>query len=252
MTLDDILQAILTDLRNNCDGIDLSKGSVDFANAVALASVSWGMYKNINYNKKQIFPETSDSVSLEEHAYGYGLSRAAGETDAELLMRLQTRRRQAPAGGNEADYVTWAKQVTGIASAKCIPVPQGPGTVDVVILANEETTGSETPTTELIAAVYAHIDEVRPVTAGTFRVLAAQIIETDLTMSLSGSVTAATVAAEITSLMAALGIGQTLYRAALINLAIAAGATDATISAPASNIVPTNYQVIRPGTITVS
>ncbi len=251
-TFDEILAALITDIQNNCPGADVTVGSPLFADAAATASAIWGLQAKLDYNARQSFPYTADSSRLERWCYLYNITRETDETDSELLTRLLSRMQQAPAGGNAADYVTWAKAVTGVASAKCISCPQGAGTVDIVILADETSTGSETPTTELIAAVYEYIDSVRPVTAGTFRVLAAQIIEQDITMSVSGTVTASAVTEDIEVLMTGLKIGETLYLAKLVNLAIIDGSADAVISAPASNVVPTDYQVVRPGTVTVS
>ncbi len=250
-TYDEILSQLLTDISNNCPAADVSQGSPLYADSVATASAIWGLSQKIEYNKKQIFPDTATSALLERHAYIFGLARETGETDVELLTRYLARRQQAPAGGNAADYVTWALSVTGVASAKCIPTPQGAGTVDIVILADATLTGSETPSAALLAAVYSYIDSMRPVTAGTFRVLAAQIVLQNVTM-VAGSSVAAAITTDITTFMSGLAIGATLYLSALVQIALQDGATDAVISVPSSNVVPTSYQVVRRGTITVS
>jgi uncharacterized phage protein gp47/JayE len=250
-TFDSTLSSILTDIINNCPGADVTEGSPLYAQSCALASAVWGCLQKIEYNKKQIFPDTSTSAILERHCYIYGITRETDETDAALLTRLLARVQQAPAGGNAHDYETWALSVIGVAQAKCISCPQGAGTVDIVILADEDMTGSETPSSTLIASVYAYIDTLRPVTAGTFRVLAAQIIQQNVTMVV-GSSYAAAVLADLTTLMSGLSIAATFYLSAAIQLALQDGATDAQISLPTSNVVPTEYQVIRPGTITVS
>uniref|UniRef100_UPI0032B60DD4 baseplate J/gp47 family protein n=1 Tax=Escherichia coli TaxID=562 RepID=UPI0032B60DD4 len=68
--------------------------------------------------------------------------------------------RRPPAGGNKYDYKRWALEVDGVTSAYVEPLRRGLGTVDVAI-----TSANDLPSQELINAVLAHIEEVRPVTA---------------------------------------------------------------------------------------
>lgn len=144
-SFDELLNGILTDFRNQNPDVDTSQGSLIFIRSACLASVSWGIYKYQDWISRQIFPDTADTENLEHHAWVRGLSRTAGETDAEYLDRLLTYIRRPPAGGNKYDYEKWAKELDYVAQAWCFPLGQGLGTVDVVILADAETTGSELP-----------------------------------------------------------------------------------------------------------
>jgi|GEM_PF-2553280 len=251
-TFDGIFSAILTDIKNNCPDADVSQGSVLYANAAALASTAWGLHNKLDYNARQIFPDSASSPVLERHCWLYGISREAGESDAELLARLLARIRRPPAGGNRNDYETWAKSIPGVAAAKCIPCPQGAGTVDVVILADAVTTGSETPSDALAAQVYNYIDSQRPVTAGTFRVVKAQIIMQDVTMTATGPVDWNALGLDVTALLNGEDIGGMLPISALASLALLNGASDAVVGTPYANVSPTSYQVIRAKTVNVN
>jgi len=56
------------------------------------------------------------------------------ETDGPLRTRMQESYAAPPHGGNQADFVTWALQVTGVTRAWCAPRIAGPGTVTVFFM----------------------------------------------------------------------------------------------------------------------
>ncbi|WP_394870575.1 baseplate J/gp47 family protein [Clostridium butyricum] len=81
--------------------------------------------------------------------------------DTESYRKRILERMQNPiTGGNKNHYEVWAKEVTGVGYAKCIP---GAGEVRVVIA---DSNGNAS-TQELINEVYEHITSVRPLLAGT-------------------------------------------------------------------------------------
>ncbi len=96
------------------------------------------------------------------------------------------------------------------------------------------------------------IDDVRPVTAQTIRVLPPDVTEQDVTMTVTGSVDKTAIAAAVESLLNSLIPGQTLYLSQLYAIAISNGATNAVISAPAADVTVDTDEMLRPGTITVS
>ena len=142
---DTLFAAVLTDWRNQFPEADLSKGSLIYMKSACLASVLWGLYKYQDWICKQIFADTADTAYLELHGWTRGISRNVGETDADYLARILEYIRRPPAGGNQYDYIKWAKEVDGVAQAFCVPLGQGLGTVDVIILADVDTTLSEIP-----------------------------------------------------------------------------------------------------------
>lgn len=142
---DTLFAAIRTDWQNQYPDADLSQGSLIYMKSACLASALWGLYKYQDWIARQIFPDSAETANLERHAWVRNITRNTGETDAALLARLLDVIRRPPAGGNQYDYIKWAKEVDGVAQAYCVPLGQGLGTVDVIVLANEAVAGSEIP-----------------------------------------------------------------------------------------------------------
>ena len=320
-SFDELLDAILTDWRNQFPEADTSQGSLIFIKSACLASAIWGLYRYQEWVSRQIFPDTADSENMEHHAWVRGLSRRSSETDAELLTRLFEYIRRPPAGGNSSDYIKWALDVDYVAAAWCFPLGQGLGTVDVVIMADEDHTGSEIPTDHAVTGsvtdtaekklidsgatfadtvrpgdiavnddldtkavitavdgdtqlslsadifteaaqsytiksltvqVKEYIDTVRPVTGHLIRVLAPSIQSEDITMTVGGTADTSRITADITALLNALGPGDVLYVDQIKAIAINNGATTVSSLTPAADVTPDAYEMIRPGTITIS
>lgn len=142
---DTLFQTILTDWQNQFPDADISQGSLIYLKSACLASALWGLYKYQEYIARQIFPDTADTANLEHHGWVRNLNRNINESDANYLARILDDIRRPPAGGNKYDYVKWARAVDGVAKAYCIPIGQGLGTVDVIILSDANSTGSEIP-----------------------------------------------------------------------------------------------------------
>lgn len=93
----------------------------------------------------------------------------------ESLYRRYELKVQTPAtSGNKYHYEQWALEVTGVGSAKCIP---GAGIVKVIITDSNKRAASK----ELIEKTYNHIDEVRPLLAGTLEVITVKEIPINIT-----------------------------------------------------------------------
>lgn len=65
------------------------------------------------------------------------------------------------ASGNANSYIYWAKQVSGVGNARCIPLWNGAGTVKVVILSSNGTAPDDT----VIKNVADYIEAQRPIGA---------------------------------------------------------------------------------------
>ncbi len=65
------------------------------------------------------------------------------EDDASLLSRYLQRVRSPSAGGNKADYVNWALEVTGVGGVSVVPVRDGPGTVSVAVIGTDKKPASQ-------------------------------------------------------------------------------------------------------------
>lgn len=251
-TFDEILNGILTDFQNIFPSVDVSQGSLAYMKAAGYASALWGLYKYQEWIKRQAFPDTADTEALEHHAWVRGIPRTAGENDADYLDRLLGYIRQPPAGGNKYDYEKWAEEVDGVHAAYAFPLAQGAESVDVVIVANAATTGSEIPSQALLDAVAAYIEDVRPVGARFVRVLAPTIVFQDVTMTGVGSALAPAVQADTEAYLTVFKPGQELYLPQLSARATENGAANPVISVPAATVTPAPYEMLRPGVIDVS
>ena len=83
------------------------------------------------------------------------------ETDDELRKRYFEKVSLPATSGSKYHYIMWAKEVSGVGDAKCIPLWNGNGTVKVIVIDANKGTASD----ELIAEVVSHIEENRPIGA---------------------------------------------------------------------------------------
>lgn len=132
------------------------------------------------------------------------------EGDDSLRDRVKERMRNAPAGGNKADYERWAKEVPGVGRAWCLASRRGLGTVDVAIMALDGL-----PSAGLIEAVEDYIQDRRPVTSDVL-VLQPDLVVVNITATvmLSGVSLASAQAAAATAIAAyvdQLAPGDTVY-----------------------------------------
>ena len=83
------------------------------------------------------------------------------ESDDELRQRYFEKVSLPATSGSKYHYIMWAKEVSGVGDAKCIPLWNGNGTVKVIVIDANKGTASD----ELIAEVTEHIEENRPIGA---------------------------------------------------------------------------------------
>ena len=81
------------------------------------------------------------------------------QTNESLLEALQEKVSKTAASGNEYEYEVWAKEVSGVHSAKAYGQWNGPNTVKVVLMDSE----GRSPSPLVIQQVKDHIKSVRPV-----------------------------------------------------------------------------------------
>ncbi len=94
----------------------------------------------------------------------------AGGADVEGIepwrARIMARIRKPPQGGADFDYAAWALEVPGVTRVWVAPQEQGPGTVVVRFVRDDDVT--IIPDAGEVAAVQTAIDAQRPVTAATY------------------------------------------------------------------------------------
>ena len=86
---------------------------------------------------------------------------ADAESDTSLRERLLMKLRLPSASGTESDYVRWARDVQGVAAARCVGLWNGPGTVKVII-AGDGMTAADAETIDRCAD---YLASVRPIGA---------------------------------------------------------------------------------------
>ena len=154
-----------------------------------------GRIGNIPIGAINKFPVTLPglvSVTNEEAATG-GFD---AETDDELRERYFEKVSLPATSGSKYHYVAWAKEVSGVGDAKCIPLWNGNGTVKVIIINKDKDVASS----ELIAAVAAHIEENRPIGASVTVESATPLpINISVSLVLAGGVTEETARSRISN-----------------------------------------------------
>ena len=189
------------------------------------------------------------------------------ETDEELRNRILSRKQFAPQGGCATDYVNWAKECANVTRAWCYPLYQGPGTL-AVFFVNDDNPVSIIPSAADIAVVDAHIryhidadgrEIGAPVTAGPGLFVLAPTQKTcDFTISLNPN-TSDTQAEALLSLKNAFyqysGPGMTVRNSQMVNaVSEAPGVVYAALTSPqfdgSGNIVCAYNEVAVVGTIT--
>lgn len=252
-SFNDILTALLASYTNQDPGADISQGSPVYIKCAALAAAIWGLYNEGQYVDRQRFADTCDRETLEHYIAIAAMAVIPGEAEADLRARVLFDIQQPPAGGNKYDYVRWAKESSLlVANAWCVPQGQGPGTVDIIITA-VASTGSEIPSAELLALVRAAIVALCPEGVQFLRVLAPEVLSEDVTIARVGAgYPVADANSDISAYMNSMAPGEALYIDQLKLLALGGDSGSAPVTAPAADVIPTAYQMVRPGVINVT
>lgn len=176
------------------------------------------------------------------------------ESDTALLTRLLQRTQTAPQGGAKTDYVAWAKEVSGVTRAWCFPLEGGAGTVTVRFVRDNDGTGSAIiPDAGEIAAVQAHLNNLRPVTAAV-TVAAPTAVVQNFTIALTPNTVAVQTAVQTALadlIKRAAEPGGTLLLSHIREaISLAAGETNHITTVPSADVVFTASQIGTMGTIT--
>ncbi len=173
------------------------------------------------------------------------------ETTEALRTRLLARIAEPPMGGNDADYVAWAKLVAGVTRAWVTRLGLGPGTVLVRFVRDDD--ASPIPDSGEVAAVQAVFDEYAPAhaTVTAFAPVAAPL-NFEINLVPSTVATQAAVEAELEDLLLREGEpgGTILLSAIQTAIGNATGVTDYSVTLPAADVTHTANQLPTMGTVT--
>lgn len=173
------------------------------------------------------------------------------ETTEALRQRLRERMASPPMGGSVADYIAWAKQVTGVTRVWVTELELGAGTVVVRFVRDDD--ASPIPDSGEVAEVQTYLDTVKPahaavtVVAPTDAAVAFTIAVVPNTAEVKAAVTA-----ELDDLFLRVAEpgGSILLSAMRTAIGTAAGLTDYTLTTPSADVTSTTNQLRSRGTIT--
>lgn len=177
------------------------------------------------------------------------------ETTEALRTRTLERKQSPPKGGGPGDYVAWAKKVSGVTRAWEYPRLNGPGTVGLYFVRDNDI--DIFPDSGAIDDVQAYLDAHAPVTAET-TVYAPTPETVDFTIHIvpDNSDTRAAVTAELEALFFLAsrpgdgdGAGTIEKSQVQDAIGVADGVTDYTLSIPAADVVPAIGVMPKIGTI---
>lgn len=181
-----------------------------------------------------------------------GISAGSDSEDDEALRsRLLNRIQEPPQGGSAADYVNWALEVPGVTRAWVYPLEMGLGTVTVRFVRDDDE--DIIPDATEVAAVAAHIEALRPVTARLFVVAPiAKPLNMTIKIAPNSDAVRQAVESEIRDLIRreAEPGGTILISHLREAVSTAAGEYDHEIVDPPSNVTHETAEIAVPGTIT--
>ncbi|MGE1061796.1 baseplate J/gp47 family protein [Megasphaera paucivorans] len=138
----------------------LSTVSIVESATIAVQAVIAGEAGNVSAGEITLIPMSIPGINsvINEEAMHDGYDE---ENDSSLLSRYLVHVRTPGTSGNKYHYLEWATSVSGVSSAKVIPLWNGAGTVKVVIVNNNYEQASDT----LVKSVADYIETVRPIGA---------------------------------------------------------------------------------------
>ncbi len=172
------------------------------------------------------------------------------ETDA-LRVRLLARLSEPAHGGNEADYIAWAKSVAGVTRVWVEPEGLGAGTVVVRFVRDDDV--SLIPSAGEVAEVQAVLDEEAPAHASPTAVApTASPIAFTIALTPNTSATRAAATAELGDLLLREGEpgGTILLSTIRTAVGTSAGVTNYVMTVPSADVTHTANQIATLGTIT--
>jgi len=226
---------------------------------ISVESVEAGTAGNLAAGETLTFESPLDGVdSAATVDAGDGIAGGLDEgTMSNLLSRLLLRWQEPAQGGADQDYKAWALAVPGVTRAWVFPLENGPGTV-VVRFVLDEQEGGIFPDGAAVALVQAALDAERPVTAEVTAV-APTPLAVAFTIAVTPNTTEAknAVSAELADLLFreaepgdGAGKGTIKLSKMLVAIGVAEGVEDFTLTVPAADVVPAAGELAVLGTIT--
>lgn len=247
---DELFAAIKDSYANACSAT-ISIGDELYQRAAGLASALWGLYREVEWSRDQIWPDTSSQDNLVRHASQYG-EILKGADYAGLLSRLQARLRSPAAGGNKVDYEGWCLAFSSLGEsidkATCYPAGFGPGTV-VMLVQNRD---GSSPSAAFLSALKAHLLDVGPVVPAAVYVFAPSTLDVAVQITMQGG-DVVEAARLIRAYMDSISAGTPVHPQAWVSFCYQAGAVGASlISPPSTALIPSVFQRVSISSLQIS
>ena len=225
---------------------------------VPVTAVNAGLAGNLDANEVLTFESPIANIDSTVTVDASGL---AGGDDVEKTEDFRTRLKERisapPQGGNDPDYVGWAKTVLGVTRVWVYRHEDGLGTVKIRFVRDNDTP-SIFPDAGEVAAVQAAIDAQRPTTAEpTVAAPADSPVAFTIDLTPNTSTVQAAVAAELDDLFFrdaapgdGAGFGKILLSRIHTAIGVAEGVEDYTLTVPAADVSPAVGDLPTRGTIT--
>lgn len=192
---------------------------------------------------------TITSVQVDSNGLGLGADQ---EPDAAFRARLVQRLAKAPGAGTAADYERWTLEVPGVTRAWILPANQGPGTVGITFVLDDDPI-SIVPSSTKVAEVQTYVDARRPEPTQV-SVFAPVLLPVDFTIAVVPDTTEVRAAVQESLQELFLREGGPSRTIPLSHLreaiSLAPGETDHTLTVPSADLVLTGGQIPTVGTIT--
>jgi len=251
-SFDEFLNEILTDYHGQSPDVDTAPATLVFIKSACIASVLWGLYKQIDETGKKPFPDKCNLDDLKHWAQIKGILNIDSYIDSDgtytaLAAEVLSRMQNPGGGGNKFDWPRWAGEcqydhgtyVESVLKTKAWENKRYTGSVDIVITSNRTNAqgGEQEPTAELIEAVEDYLESKRTLgVASDFLVHTATKVLQAVSMELSDGDVQVTdamleeIASDIIDYMKSIIPGGTLYRGQLEAIASNRGVNVESIS----------------------
>jgi len=257
-TVTDVASALAVEFESTASGT--ISGGTATVNIVAVEAGESGNVEAGKINNINTFISGVSSVSNASGTTG----GAEEESDADFRERLLQFTRNPVAGGNKADYVTWALEVDGVGGAVCEPLWNGPGTVRVIIVDEN----GDIPNNSIVTAVQDYISPTSGTGEGKAPIGAEVTVEAPSTVNINVAVTVtvasgynsaavkAAVENNLEAFIKALPIGDDVKYTAIANVIFDTEGVDdyssLQVNGGTANIAISATQKAKPNTLTVS
>lgn len=239
---------------NGLEYATTTAGSIggDGTGLVSVEAQTPGVAGNVDAGARLTFVSPVAGVAAEAIVQAPGLTSGDDEeTEAALRARLLERIRQPPQGGSAADYVRWAKEVSGVTRAWAYSGWTGPGKVGLAFVMDGRS--DIIPLEADAAEVAAHIEPLRPVSAALV-VIILDRAPLALTISLPGGsdTVKAAIVAEVQDFLRRSAQPDGVISISDLREAVFIGAGDAThtLVAPNANVTTGPGEIATLGAVT--